>query len=199
MKKLFCILLISIIAISGCSDNDELSETITILDENGDLPIYSEWGYNTFGAYYDRKVFMSRSDILPLKVIVNSSGTNFVMKGELNSYDYYGNQTSIVFNISDFKPTKYRDLLVLNDSVFDLENNNYSVFMVSNYDTTNLTIIEGNLYFKKVQDLYVDDKPTEVILSGLFRLKALENGEPITISDGRFDLAIGYNNFYYLE
>lgn len=57
-------------------------------------------------------------------------------------------------------------------------------------------ILEGELNFKRVQILQVDKKVVEAILSGYFDLKAIINGKPITVSDGRFDVGIGRDNFY---
>ena len=59
-----------------------------------------------------------------------------------------------------------------------------------------LTIIDGELYFKRVQHLLVDKRSVEAILSGYFQFKTLVDGKPITLSNGRFDVGIGYENFY---
>ena len=60
--------------VASCSSADfELSKTVFVEDvDYPGLPIYSEWGYNTFGAYIDRSVFTSNSYELPTKIIVNS-------------------------------------------------------------------------------------------------------------------------------
>ena len=63
-RKYFFFALFATVAMSfGCSREYNLEQTIFIYDpEFQDLPIYSEWGYNTFGAYYDREAFISLYD-----------------------------------------------------------------------------------------------------------------------------------------
>jgi hypothetical protein len=60
-------------------------------------------------------------------------------------------------------------------------------------------IIEGLLKFTRVQRLFVDELETKCIISGLFDFKTFINGEPIAVSHGRFDLGIGYDNFFNLS
>jgi hypothetical protein len=57
-------------------------------------------------------------------------------------------------------------------------------------------ILSGELTFKRAQNLLVDEKQVEVILSGYFEFKALIDNEPVTISNGRFDVGISPDNFY---
>jgi hypothetical protein len=57
-------------------------------------------------------------------------------------------------------------------------------------------IIGGTLHFKRVQNLLVDKKQVEVILSGTFEYQALMNDVPFSVSEGRFDVAVGKDNFY---
>jgi len=42
----------------------------------------------------------------------------------------------------------------------------------------------------------VDKVLTESILSGTFNFKTFINAEPVSISNGRFDVGIGSENFY---
>jgi hypothetical protein len=168
-------------------------------DEFTDLPAYSEWGYNTFGAYYDRQVFISDDITVPAKVIVSENVLAFGLYGHLGSYYYYdnSNRMNLIFKISGLLPEVYSDLTILNDTVFDLTNSGIQVFMQSADSLENpVNILNGELYFKRAQNLLVDKEQVEVILSGYFDFKALISGEPITISDGRFDVGIGPDNFY---
>jgi hypothetical protein len=57
-------------------------------------------------------------------------------------------------------------------------------------------ILSGSLYFKRVQNLSVDKRPIEAILSGYFEFQAIIRDEPVTVSEGRFDLGIGSDNFF---
>jgi hypothetical protein len=62
------LLAIFCLASLGCSDEMEFQKSVYIRDsENPGLPKYTERGYNTFGAYLDRKVFES-GDQTPMKV-----------------------------------------------------------------------------------------------------------------------------------
>ena len=76
-------LFIFILFAAGCSQDYGLQNSIFIEDVNNPgLPEYSEWGYNTFGVYLDRKPFVSNSIDLPSKIIVTKDTFNLVMKGQ---------------------------------------------------------------------------------------------------------------------
>ncbi len=52
--------LLSIAIFEGCVGDPDLQRSIFVRDKNyPDLPQYSEWGYNTFGAYFNEDVFVS--------------------------------------------------------------------------------------------------------------------------------------------
>ena len=87
----------------GCyNEKDfELNQSVFIEDSlYPELPIYSEWGYNTFGVYIDRKPFVSREYITPVKVIVKSDTLHFNLNGTFN-----GKQTSLKFSIKGYSQT----------------------------------------------------------------------------------------------
>lgn len=197
MKKLkITYLLISFLVISiSCDKLDDfnLSSTIFIEDQYyPGLPIYSEWGYNTFGAYIDRKVFVSTSDDLPVKVIVNPDTVHMIFRGRMGSYP-----VDLKFSIKGFSPETYYDLTLLDDTIINLKENGRAVSLKIGNETTELNLIEGELIIKKVQRLYVDEELSRSIMSGYFNLKTFLNNEPISISQGRFDFGVGYENFYY--
>jgi hypothetical protein len=183
---------------TGCKKDKELSNSVYISDaENPELPVYSEWGYNTFGAYYDRIPFISNNDAVPVKIIVTNDSTSFVFQGQKGPYDYYSNNAmSLIFKIKGFLPDSYNDLIILNDTLIDLKNPAIRVTVKMDASEYDATIISGHLEFKRAQNLIVDKKEVEVILSGHFEFQALINNEPIAISDGRFDLGIGPDNFF---
>jgi hypothetical protein len=68
--------------------------------------------------------------------------------------------------------------------------------MADDTSTYAIEILNGTFQIKRAQHLLVDNKPEEVILSGVFEFQALINGEPVTISTGRFDVGVGEGNFY---
>lgn len=196
MKIKYLLIILIVITIS-CKKDKNLRDTIFIDDPaSPGLPIYSEWGYNTFGAYYDREVFISSDKYVPLKIIVTNDTMTFNFIGQKGSNNNnYNPQMTMKFYFTNFLPSTYEDLLQFNDSTINLS----SISKVSiniNGSTVNTTLLNGFLKFDKAQLLYVDTKKTEVILSGHFEFQVLINNEPIAISDGRFDVGINQSNFF---
>ena len=69
--KTYILIILRLIAafLTSCKKENELKKSVFIYDpENIDLPEYSEWGYNTFGAYYDREIFVSTDEAVPAKI-----------------------------------------------------------------------------------------------------------------------------------
>lgn len=194
MKKYrFIILSVLTLIVSSCTSDYSLDKSVFIEDVTSPgLPIYSEWGYNTFGAYIDREKFISESSQLPAKIIVNADTLNLTLKGVMGS----GSQVTLKFSIKGFSPADYPDLIMLNDTTINLKDSKCIVSLNKGGVTNVLKIIEGTIQFKRVQNLYVDKELSKAILSGYFNFKTFMLGEPIAISNGRFDLGIGYDNFY---
>jgi hypothetical protein len=192
LKLIYATILVLIIASSCELEDFFLSETIFIEDPYyPGLPIYSEWGYNTFGAYIDRKPFISTSGDLPIKVIVNSDTVNMIFRGRMGS-----SNVDLKFSIKGFAPQTYYDLTELDNITFNLKEIGRAVTLKVGNETTELDLIEGEFVIKRVQRLYVDEELSRTIMSGYFNLKTFLNNEPISISQGRYDLGIGYENFY---
>ena len=191
MKKFNLILLVVVSLFTGCEFGD-LNNTTFIEDKNNPgLPVYSEWGYNTFGAYIDRSPYVSIYNDMPAKIIVTADTFNLRFSGR-----WKGETLSLKFSIKGYNPTNYASLLNLNDSTINLAAPNNKVTLIYNGKSVALNVYEGELYFKRVQKLYVDTEATEAILSGTFSLKTFFDDEPVSISNGRFDLGIGSDNFY---
>lgn len=183
-----------VFSLNSCQKSDDfaLSETIFIHDPYfPGLPIYSEWGYNTFGAYIDRKPFVSTQSELPAKVLVNSDTVHLILKGRMN-----GQAVELRFSIKGYAPVDYFDLVSLNQDTINLKETGRALKLKISNQTYDLNIIEGELIFNKVQKLFVDEEPSKSIISGYFRFKTFFEDEPIAVSHGRFDLGIGYDNFY---
>ncbi|MDD3078283.1 MAG: hypothetical protein PHH37_04145 [Paludibacter sp.] len=188
------IIALFVILLPACTSYDfELTKSVFIEDSDyPGLPIYSEWGYNTFGMYVDRTAFVSSEDVFPVKIIVNPDTFKLNLNGMLDN-DYATLQIYIV----GYAPLDYPDLIDLNDSVIDLTSSDCIVKLKKYNTTSTLKIIKGNLTFKKVQNLYVDKEFTKTILSGKIEFKTFFDDEPVAITNGRFDLSVGYENFYY--
>lgn len=190
MKKLILILLTTSLLFS-CEDDSVLKDSVFVNDpQNPGLPKYSELGYNTFGAYYDRQSFTSRSGI-PVKVSVTDGPTSFMLIGGTGGYSM-----SLTIQMTDFLPETYSDLIELDDTLLDLEDNAYTVLIRKGDTEYEAEILNGTFHFKHAQNLVVDKSPFGVILSGTFEFQALIDGEPITVSDGRFDVSVYEDNFY---
>ena len=198
MKKQLLIFSAAILIFLSCAKENELKKSVFVYDkEFTDLPAYSEWGYNTFGAYYDRIPFVSNNMVVPAKVIVQNNTMAFVLAGQKQSGNYYSNsEMTITFKMPGFTPADYTGLLLLNDTVLDLSKPAYQVLVSIDTIKYTATILSGELKYKRAQNLLVDKKQIEVILSGYFEFKALINDKPITVSDGRFDVGISSDNFY---
>ena len=201
MKKPLIILSILILVFVGCKKENELKKSVFVYDnESEGLPAYSEWGYNTFGAYYDRDIFISNNHVVPAKVVVSKDTMSFILDGQKgNSNDYYDSYIAMTmtFRFAGFTPQQYSNLTVLNDTIFDLKGKSCHVLMsINNEKEDTIKILSGTLTFKRAQNLQVDKKPIEVILSGYFEFQALVKNKLITISDGRFDIGISPDNFY---
>lgn len=207
MKRSSFLLLASAFILFGCAEENDLGKSVFKFDPNEQgLPEYSEWGYNTFGAYFDRQVFISNEQRVPAKVFVKGDTTSLFLSGQKGvavSYYYDGEyhienpvDMTITFELLGFSPKKYTDLIALDDSLFNFEDSNCRLKIT--IDTNQYTIqpFEGQIFFKRVQSLRVDDETVEAIVSGYFDFKVLIDGTPVTISEGRFDLGIGNENFY---
>lgn len=187
--------------VTGCSKEYELKKSIFIPDPDfPDLPAYTEWGYNTFGAFYERQLFLYSEQEIPAKIIFTGGITSFVLKGQKNSYGYYYwdnmKEMTLTFRLPDIQPASYSDLTILHKMKIDLGSENGIVTLFMDGETFEPEILQGELEFKRVQQLFVDTEETEVILSGVFSFQALVNGEPVSLSEGRFDVGIGNDNFF---
>jgi len=190
MKKFIYVLSILALFFTSCA-KDDLDRTIVIPDEdNPSLPAYTEWGYNSFGAVYERSVFVASNSIVPCKVVYKSDTLNFSLVGRYNRNDMV---LTFSFPLSEVK--KIEDLAVLNDHAVDLKSG-AKVSLTTNNQPTVLDVTSGQLDFKRFQLLRVDGQVNRIILSGTFDLKFLRNGLPETLSDGRFDMGITDRDFY---
>jgi hypothetical protein len=199
-KNIFLSILIISAVLTGCSSSDlELQKSVFIPDpEFYELPQYSEWGYNTFGAYFDRQAFVSNDYEIPVKVVVTGGKTAFLFQGWWSGGGYYGyGNMTMTISLNNFVPENYHDLMVLNDSVIDLKNPDCSVAIKVDTIQYDVAILNGSFHVKRSQNLIVDGEQAEVILSGYFDFQLLLNDEPTTVTNGRFDIGVSDDNFFY--
>ena len=195
------ILAVVILFLTACKKESKLTKSVWIHDsEFPDLPAYSEWGYNTFGTYYDGEAFISESKT-PSKVIFADSMLSFILQGiRETSSSYLSHQDmALTFKLSGLTIQHYSDLTILNDTIINLKDSTCQVIVTIDSTQHLATILDGELQIKRVQNLFVDRNQVEVILSGYFEFRAIINGTPITVSDGRFDVGIGSGNCYIYQ
>jgi hypothetical protein len=196
-KHIIFPLFICFVTIISCSKDYDIEKSIFHEDAlNPGLPIYSEWGYNTFGAFIDRIPFVSNND-MPSKIIVLNDTLIISMKGIYNGY----NPAEIKFSFIGYSPRKYEDLTLLDKKEWDLANDDCIVILnLGNGQDTlkNIMDVDSKFCITSAQNLYIDKELNKTILSGTFQFQARTGKySAITINKGRFDLAFGYDNFYY--
>ncbi|HEY3403930.1 MAG TPA: hypothetical protein VGK59_11115 [Ohtaekwangia sp.] len=181
----------------ACADDYDLKSSVFVYDkENPGLPRYSEMGYNTFGSYYDRLPFIS-GDETPVEVIVNETETLFSFKGKIGTS--LPKDMALTITVNDLSPDTYTDLLSLHQMSIDLTDPTYTISIRDAEGLYNAEILNGTFKFERVQTLQVDKELFQVILSGTFDFQAVINNEPVTVSNGRFDVGVGDHNFYNFE
>jgi len=197
MKKLI-FFVITCITIFSCSKDSELNRTIFIPDEkNPQLPAYTEWGYNSFGAMYELTYFLANQSIIPCKIVYQNDSLRFLMSG------VYGNENprkkmSFIFIFPFEIIEDYKDLMLLDNKKINLRSD-CKTLMITENNIRTLEISAGELHFKRVQLLKVDEVDNRAILSGTFEIKFIGyNLFPENFSDGRFDFGITNREFSIL-
>ena len=172
---------------------ESLDRTIFIPDEDDKkLPAYTEWGYNSFGAEYERDYFLSSTKIVPCKIMYSNGELQFALQGTIRNNDEF----LLLFIFPFASISDYKDLMQLNNVEIDLSENDCIVKTMKNNFETTLDILDGKLQFRRAQLLIVDEKVNRVILSGVFNLHFMGNIFPESISNGRFYLGITSSVFY---
>lgn len=190
------IILFTIALFASCASKDlQMDRTVFIPDQlDGNLPAYTEWGYNTFGAKVDRNYFLVSYDITPCKILYKNGKLSFSLSGNFVNY----NNVTMTFTFPSEQLKEYTDLLTLNNIDIDLKASDCEVTLTQNETTETLNLVEGELHFIRAQMLMIDEQPNRVILSGVFAFRYLNgtNEFPVSVSDGRFDVGINKNVFY---
>jgi hypothetical protein len=127
---------------------------------------------------------------------------NFYLSGNLHSnttgsnYYYRYEDMTLMFSFPFAQMTTYADLVSLDNVQIDLQDASCRVTIERDNNVAALTPQSGRLFFKRAQLLGIDGVIDRVILSGYFDMQFLINGKPERISDGRFDVGIN-KDFYY--
>ena len=187
------------LVLSACKPHDpDLEKSIFRPDPAyPELPQYSEWGYNTFGAFYDRQAFVFINNEIPIRVLQDTV-TSFVFSGRKgNSYSYYygGPKFSVTFKFGGLNPLTFEDLVSLDQVTMDLTSSDSKV-EVNDITVQTVKVLAGTFRVNRAQRLFVDDKLEEVILSGEFEFQGLIDNVPVSVSNGRFDVGINSGNFF---
>ena len=190
-------LLAIILLLASCDPIDEMEQTIFIPDESDkNLPAYTEWGYNSFGAIYERMYFFSTNNIVPCKITVQNGIMTFALSGRVGSSNSsYGSGESMTLYFSfpvDEPMSHYKDLMALHQKHIDLMDATCELRIMRGSNTEDITLLSGNLFFKRIQLLRINEQENRVILSGTFELTFLRNQLPELLSKGRFDLGISH-------
>jgi len=192
MKKICLISLV--VLLFSCKKEPVMDRTIFIPDEDdATLPAYTEWGYNSFGAKYDRDYFLVSNAVQPCKITYSNNLLQFALFGIIESS---GEKMSLTFTFPSPEMRDFKDLVYFDNVKIDMDST-CEVRMSRNGKDTVLNIVSGELYFQRAQLLSIDDKINRVILSGTFDLQFLQSRFPTYISDGRFDVGITQNYFYW--
>lgn len=200
MKQHIIILFFVCTAFLGaCSSSDEYRLSSSVFIEDPDfpgLPIYSELGYNTFGMYIDRRLFVSDESLMPVKVITKPDTCRIEFTGRYGNAASSREDAALTFHLPGYVPENIFALLSLNGKTYSLTDTPCKVTFAYERKTDTLRIIEGSLTFKRVQKLLVDKEEVKSVLSGTFSIKGEIADKPVFIGNGRFDVSVGENNFF---
>ena len=195
MKK-YIIIAMALIAMTACSKSD-FKEIQYISDPDfPGLPIYSEMGYNTFGAYINEKVFYSNWSERPFYLVADRESLTMTLYGWNDN-----NNLNMVFTLpidSSYHLEDYHSLLALDGKKFEIDTTPTScnVKFEGYYSPEIESIYSGYIKFEKVQQVIVDKTDAEVVVSGKFQFRAFTpDGTRIDVTGGRFDLGVDNANF----
>ena len=197
MKKLI-IIAAALLAMTACSKSD-FKETQYISDPDfPGLPIYSEMGYNTFGAYINEQVFSVShyGSNRPFYLVADREHLTMTLYGWRE-----GTNLNMVFTLpidTTYHLEDYHSLLALDGKTFTIDTTPTScnVEFEGYYAPEIESIYSGYIKFEKVQQVLVDKTDAEVVVSGTFQFRAFTYlGTRIDVTGGRFDLGVDNANF----
>ena len=198
MKK-FIIIAAALLAMTACSKSD-FKETQYVEDPDyPGLPIYSDMGYNTYGAYINDNVYQTSTSYdsnRKFYLVADREGLSMTFYGRLN-----GRNLSMIFDFpidTTFVLNDYHDLLKLDGLSFAIDTIDTSchIKMEGPNALEIASIYSGKITFDNVRQLIVDKEDKEVVVSGKFQFRAFTtNGTQLDVVGGRFDLGVDNSNF----
>lgn len=204
-KRLFIVL--SILSIFfGCSKLNDYIPDITddlifIRDEYYPmLPAYTESGYNTFGAMYEKQYFVVTKNIVPFRMQYEKGNISMILSGTVKSENSISKSDMAISFIFPFDEcNSYEELLKLHNTKINLAAADCQVKQqIGIYSEDVLNVVEGELFFRRAQNLNIDDQKMAVVLSGTFWIKFRVGNQYFVIKNGRFDLSMNENYFTYI-
>lgn len=197
MKKYFLIISMLGLILMSCKKESTLSGSYIIPDPtNPSLPIYSESGYNSFGAMFDDNSMTKSQYPYNSGFVYITTDTMSVFKMNFVSYSC---MVSIDFKLKDIFPSNYTELLVLDGKTYNFKEPNSSFALYYDKTPVDYQLIDGKIEFHKVQPLRIDEIVCGTVLSGYFSMKFIVDNQPHSIYDGRFDVCVEDYNFYDLR
>ena len=194
MKKYFLIISMLGLIFMSCKKEMTLGGSYIIPDPaNPSLPIYSESGYNTFGAMFDDNS-MTKSQY------PYNSGFVYITTDTMSVFkmNFLG-MVAIDFKLKDIFPSNYTELLVLDGKTYNFKEPNSSFALYRDGTPVDYQLIDGEIEFHKAQPLRIDEIVSGTVLSGYFSMKFIIDNQPHSIYDGRFDVSVQDHNFYDLR
>jgi hypothetical protein len=138
---------------------------------------------------------LANRSIIPCKIKYADDSLHFLMSG-IYGYSFPQSPMSLTMIFPAEPIANYGDLLVLHKKVVDLSRD-CTVKLANNENEKIIDVTGGELNFKRVQLLKIDDVDNRVILSGTFEFQFQGiNSFPESFADGRFDFGITSREFY---
>lgn len=182
------ILGVVLLVVASCyrEPEDDIDKVVFIEDKNyPGLPIYSESGFDTFGAYINGKSWRSSAKE-QFHLMAKHNSLFFTLYPDLKSRSESGfKDLKIIF--TGFEIDKYDDILKLHKQEVDLSSS--SCRLIFDLTDTVKNVTEGHLTFNRVKSVTVDKKFYEYVLSGTIAFSSGSGADTINMRHGRFDLS----------
>jgi hypothetical protein len=188
-----------VVFIGGCyrdTPDQDFQKPVFIEDVNNPgLPIASELGYNTFGAYYMSKIWASPKTLGYLspddQTIIGTAQDSTVIHFVGN--DWANRQLEIAVLITKNVIVSDDDLITFGKRSFDLRGDSVKIRIGGAV----IEVLSGSIYFSSVRTLVLDKKKMGTIISGTFEMTGMLNGNKVGLENGRFDLLVQSRAHFY--